>query len=87
VLFASNLGAAGDPAWYRNLVAHPDVTVEVGGERIAGRAATASGAERQRLFDAWVARFPSTAEHRTRTAREIPMVIVRIEDADTSAAP
>lgn len=30
---ASNNGSPADPAWYRNLLAHPEVTVEVGRER------------------------------------------------------
>ena len=76
VLLASNLGAAEHPAWYRNLVARPAVTIEVGGDRFQALAATAAGAERDRLLQAFVSRFPATAAHAGLTAREIPVVVV-----------
>ena len=39
VIFASYAGAPVNPAWFHNLVAHPDVTVEIGGETRSVRAA------------------------------------------------
>src|SRR5262245_7488116 len=50
VVYASNAGAARHPAWYHNLVAHPDVTVEVGSDRFAATAAVTEGDERDRLW-------------------------------------
>ena len=76
VLFASNLGAATPPAWFSNLVANPDVAVEVGTERFPARASVASGAERERLYQVWLSRFPGTAGHQEHAGREIPMVVL-----------
>jgi deazaflavin-dependent oxidoreductase (nitroreductase family) len=69
VVFASNVGAARHPGWYRNLVAHPDVTVEVGDVRYEAVAAVTAGEERERLWRLFP--FP---EHQDRTARQIPVV-------------
>src|SRR4051794_12026158 len=52
VVIASKGGGPSNPDWYHNLVAHPEVTVEVGAERFEARARTAEGEERQRLYDA-----------------------------------
>ena len=52
VVIASMGGAPVDPQWYRNLVAHPDVEIEVGAETIPVHARVATGAERERLFRA-----------------------------------
>jgi deazaflavin-dependent oxidoreductase (nitroreductase family) len=50
ILVASKAGAERHPAWYHNLKAHPDVEVEVDGERIAVNAREAAGAERDELW-------------------------------------
>src|SRR5690349_17542604 len=52
VIIASKAGAPTNPAWYHNLVAHPEATVEVGSERFTAKAVEVKGAERDRLFDA-----------------------------------
>ncbi|MFC4081424.1 nitroreductase/quinone reductase family protein [Amycolatopsis samaneae] len=77
VVFASNLGSPRDPEWFRNLVACPDVTVEVGTERFAARATAAEGAERERLYDLFVSRNPGTEGHQAKAGRPIPMVVLR----------
>jgi deazaflavin-dependent oxidoreductase (nitroreductase family) len=51
VVAAANAGAPASPAWYRNLVANPGVTVEVGTETFGGIAAVAAGAERRILYE------------------------------------
>ncbi len=84
VLWASAMAAASDPAWYRNLVAHPDVTVElrtVAGivKRFSATAATARGAERQRLLGVLETSRPEIAAHQDRTGREIPLVVVDLQ--------
>src|SRR5690349_18373889 len=45
-IFASKAGAPTNPDWYHNLLAHPDVTVEIGTETIPVRARVAQGEER-----------------------------------------
>jgi deazaflavin-dependent oxidoreductase (nitroreductase family) len=71
VVFASDAGAPRAPGWYRNVVAHPDVTVEVGGDRFEAVATVAAGEERERLWRLFP--FP---EHQERAARQIPVVVL-----------
>jgi deazaflavin-dependent oxidoreductase (nitroreductase family) len=49
-IFASAAGAPRDPQWFRNLVAHPDTTVEVGTDTINVRARVADSAERDPIY-------------------------------------
>lgn len=74
VVIASKGGAPNHPDWYRNLRAHPSVTVEIGPERFEATASVARGAERRRLYDAQSARMPAFKEYQKRTSREIPVV-------------
>jgi len=53
VTLAMNGWAAPEPAWWLNLQAQPDVTVELAGEAHPVRARAAEGAERTRLWEAW----------------------------------
>jgi deazaflavin-dependent oxidoreductase (nitroreductase family) len=85
VVIASKGGSATDPAWYRNLVAHPEVTIEHGTETFRARATTAEEPERTRLFDQQAALMPFFDGYRKRVkARSIPVVILeRIDDRVT----
>ena len=76
VLIASKAGADHHPAWYHNLVAHPEVIVEVGGETYAARARTAEEPERSRLFAERVAVMPRFDGYRTMTERTVPVVVI-----------
>ena len=62
VIVASKGGSPTHPAWYHNLLAHPAVTVEVGGETFEARARVTEGAERDRLFAQRAATNPNFAE-------------------------
>lgn len=75
-VIASKQGSAAHPAWYHNLVAHPAVTLEVGGERWDARARVLIGAERDRVYAAQVASYPFFADYQQRTARTIPVVAI-----------
>jgi len=55
VSLAMNGWAPGEPAWWLNLRANPDATVELAGERRDMRARAAVGAERSRLWACWQA--------------------------------
>ena len=80
VIMASKGGAPTNPAWFANLVAHPEVTVEAEGETFLARAIVAEGAERDRLWNAHVAQHPGFADYEQRTDRVIPAVsLERIE--------
>jgi deazaflavin-dependent oxidoreductase (nitroreductase family) len=76
VVIASAGGAAAHPAWYLNLVANPEVTIEDEGETFRARARTAEEPERTRLFDAQARAMPFFDGYRKRVkAREIPVVV------------
>jgi deazaflavin-dependent oxidoreductase (nitroreductase family) len=76
VIIASKAGAPDDPQWFRNIVANPQVTVEVGTETFAARAHVAEGEERARLYRAQADLMPNFAEYATKTTREIPVVVL-----------
>jgi|ERR1700683_129253 len=76
VIIASKGGAPTNPAWYFNLKAHPDVTVEVGDEKFQARATEAAGAERERLFNQQAALYPQFNEYKTKTTRQIPVFVL-----------
>ncbi len=74
IVFASNVGAPKNPAWYHNLVAHPEVTVEVGNETFDGLAVVTEGAERNRIWSKTIEQYPFFAEHQAKTTRQIPVI-------------
>ncbi len=74
LVIASNLGAPRHPDWYHNLVAHPDVTVEVGAETFDATAVVTEGDERQQLWARIVEGYPFFAEHQAKTTRQIPVI-------------
>jgi deazaflavin-dependent oxidoreductase (nitroreductase family) len=76
VIFASKAGAPENPAWYHNLKANPDATVEVGAQTLAVRASEATGEERERLFAAQAARLPQFTEYAAKTSRTIPVIVL-----------
>ena len=73
-VFASMGGAPKSPAWYHNLVANPEVTVEVGAERYVARAVVLEGADRDRVYAEQARNFPQFGEYQKRTTRKIPVV-------------
>src|SRR5579859_3828889 len=76
VVIASKGGSPSHPDWYHNLVRHPTVTVEVGGETFEARARVAEGAEHDALFDAQAREMPNFAEYQQKTSRKIPVVVL-----------
>lgn len=76
VLIASKGGHPRNPAWFHNLLAHPETTVQVGSARRRVRARVASSAERERLWPKAVAAYSGYAGYQRRTNREIPLVIL-----------
>jgi len=73
---ASKGGAPKHPLWYYNLLAHPEVTIEVGHETVAARARLLTGEERDRAFAQAVAVFPPYGEYQKKTARQIPVFLL-----------
>ena len=76
IVVASKGGAPENPLWYNNLLAHPDVTVEVGNETFAATARLLTGAEREQAFAKAVAVFPPYGGYQKKTAREIPVFLL-----------
>jgi deazaflavin-dependent oxidoreductase (nitroreductase family) len=74
LVFASKGGAPTHPAWYHNLVAHPEVTVEVGTETYKATATVLKGEERDQLYARHAELYPQFGEYQTRTTRKIPVI-------------
>ncbi len=80
VIIASKNGAPTNPDWYYNLVAHPDVTVEVGMEQFPVHATVTAEPERTRLYQKMVDMMPGFAEYEQKTTRKIPVfILTRVE--------
>ena len=77
LIIASMGGAPSSPAWYHNLVAHPEVNVEIGAEAYRAQAVVTQGEDRNALFGQVCAKLPVFAEYQTRTPRMIPVVELR----------
>jgi len=75
-VFASKAGAPENPAWYHNLQAHPDTTIEVGTETIPVRARVAEGDERERIWEEQKRVNSNFAEYEQQTTRAIPVVLL-----------
>jgi deazaflavin-dependent oxidoreductase (nitroreductase family) len=76
-VFASKGGAPTNPDWYYNLVANPDVTVEIGTETHGATARVAEDAEREQIWSTQKERFPNFAEYEATAApRKIPVVVL-----------
>ena len=73
---ASKGGAPEHPGWYRNILADPEVEVQVGTARMKARARTAAGEERVRLWREALEFWPPYADYQRKTEREIPVVVL-----------
>jgi deazaflavin-dependent oxidoreductase (nitroreductase family) len=73
-VFASKGGSDDNPHWYNNLVAHPEVTVELGTETFPATARVLTGDERDDIYAQQSALQPQFAEHQRNTTRVIPVI-------------
>lgn len=76
VIVASKGGFPHNPAWFHNLRANPDTTVQIGRERRPVHARVATEAEHERLWPRAVETYHGYAEYQRRTPRTIPLVIL-----------
>jgi deazaflavin-dependent oxidoreductase (nitroreductase family) len=74
LVFASKAGSDRHPDWYHNLLAHPEVQIEVGDEILTVRAVELHGAERDAYFTEQARRYPGFAAYQRKTERIIPVV-------------
>jgi F420H(2)-dependent quinone reductase len=76
IAVASAGGAPKNPQWYHNLLAYPDVTVEVGKETFQATARLLTGKQREEAFAKAVAMFAPYGEYQKKTTREIPVFLL-----------
>jgi deazaflavin-dependent oxidoreductase (nitroreductase family) len=79
VVVASNGGAANHPLWYLNLLADPEVRIQVGPDVLRARARPATPVEKPALWQRMVELFPTYAADQKKTARDIPVVLLEPE--------
>ena len=87
VVVASNGGAPKHPAWWLNLEANPEATVELGSRKLRVRAEKAGGEKRRRLWARLVEMYPAYEDYQRRTTREIPVVILRPQRYTSGSNP
>ncbi len=76
-VFASKAGAPDNPAWFHNLMAHPDASVEVGIDTVTVRARVAEPAERDVIWDRQKERAPHFAQYEQKAVpRKIPVIVL-----------
>jgi len=76
LVVASRGGAEHHPSWYLNLVAHPEVTIQVGSEMFAARARAANAKEKPGLWRLMTSIWPDYDRYQAKTDRDIPVVII-----------
>jgi len=73
-VFASNNGQDNNPAWYHNVLAHPETRIEVGSETVGVTAHEADPDERTPIWDRQKAAEPGFASYEQGTERVIPVI-------------
>ena len=80
VIVASSGGSPTHPNWYHNIKAHPKITVEVGAQTFTVLADELAGAARAELWPKLVAEYPTLGEHRAKTTRQFPVLMLTRQD-------
>ena len=86
-VFASKAGAPVNPDWYHNLLAHPQVTAEIGTQTVELVARVADGDERERIWAAQKAAYPGFADYERKTTRQIPVIVLEPARLSDGAPP
>lgn len=87
-VFASAAGADTSPAWFHNLVAHPDsLTVEIGTAVIPAGSEVLPEADRVRTFAVQAALYPGFARYQAATARPIPVAALTLRRQTQPTGP
>jgi deazaflavin-dependent oxidoreductase (nitroreductase family) len=76
VIIASKGGTPSHPAWYLNLKANPDASVEVGDRKVRVRAEEVEGEEKERLWKKMAEMYPTYDDYQKKTKREIPLLVL-----------
>ena len=80
VIIASYAGGPTNPPWYHNLIATPEVYVEVGSDSFRAKAEVLSEPERSELYEKIAEAMPAFAEYQTKTTRIIPVIALSRTD-------
>jgi len=75
-IFASKGGAPDNPDWFHNVVAHPEVTIEIGTDTVPVRARVTDGDERDRIWTRQKQLIPGFADYEAKTDRQIPVLVL-----------
>jgi deazaflavin-dependent oxidoreductase (nitroreductase family) len=78
VVAASNVGAAHDPGWWRNLQADPHATVDLAGEQFPVMARRAASDEADRLWPRFIEANSDFAAYRANADRDIALVVLEV---------
>jgi deazaflavin-dependent oxidoreductase (nitroreductase family) len=76
LIVASKGGSPTHPAWYLNLVAHPEVHLQVASDKFTATARTATADEKAALWPIMAKKFPTYDDYQRQTTRDIPLVIL-----------
>ena len=76
IIIASTGGYQDHPAWYTNLVAQPQVHVQVAADKFSATAKTITDDRRQKLWDVMAEIWPPYIEYQEKTDRQIPVVVL-----------
>jgi deazaflavin-dependent oxidoreductase (nitroreductase family) len=77
-VIGSKGGAPEHPGWYRNILANPEVDIQIGTRKTRAQARTATGEERARLWEKAVKIWPPFADYQLKSqGREIPVVVLK----------
>jgi F420H(2)-dependent quinone reductase len=76
VVIASKGGASAHPAWYLNLMANPEATVEIEDREVRVKAEEADSEEKSRLWQKMVEMYPAYDAYQEKTEREIPLLVL-----------
>jgi deazaflavin-dependent oxidoreductase (nitroreductase family) len=74
LIFAAKNGAPTNPDWYYNLLAHPQVLIELGAEQFQATAVVLEEEERDQIYAKQVELMPEFAEYQKKTSRQIPII-------------
>ena len=80
VIIASKGGTPSHPAWYLNLKANPDATVEVADRELQVSAEEVDGEEKVRLWRKMAEMYPTYDDYQKKTKREIPLLVLHTRD-------
>ncbi|MET8862999.1 nitroreductase family deazaflavin-dependent oxidoreductase [Nonomuraea sp. NPDC004580] len=76
LVVASKGGDPEHPQWYKNLLAEPEVEVQVKGDKFRARARTAEASEKPEMWQVMARTWPDYDEYQKKTDREIPVVVL-----------